>query len=347
MHLVQSFLAFSLCLIILDAQYANAVSNSTLTRNEESALESGKSCRCVAFRLDDIQDYFLTNVQVGVINTLEKKNANVTIGIIGNSFGDDLFLVQFLKEKIVRNNNGSNSFHLEVANHGWNHEDFARIDENEQSSLIYQTNEKIVHILGIKPDVFIPPFNALNNYTILALSKNDMHYTSTNATSYPPTILAQYKNEANSTDRTTNLYRVSNFASAAVTGDLNADETEWLGYPHGETLTNITVSIEKLGYAVVTMHPMEFSIRNGIQYKDVIDREQVQELESLIDDIRAAGLRIVTISEIGQFNIGTVPEFTFYVHITLATSIAILILINLSNKGRLFARYSNFSRDRS
>src|SRR3990170_1833599 len=82
------------------------------------------SCRCVAFRLDDIQDYFLNNVQIEIMNTFQKNNKSLTVGIIGNYFGNDTAIVNFLKEKLENNTSS-----LEIANHGWNHEDFTLFDK--------------------------------------------------------------------------------------------------------------------------------------------------------------------------------------------------------------------------
>jgi len=74
------------------------------------------SCQCVAFRLDDIQDYYLNQAQEEIIRTFEKRNESLTIGVIGNFIGDDVVLVAFLKQRIH-----AEGFTMEVANHGWNH----------------------------------------------------------------------------------------------------------------------------------------------------------------------------------------------------------------------------------
>ncbi|MGI0015931.1 MAG: hypothetical protein ACREBU_21130, partial [Nitrososphaera sp.] len=40
--------------------------------------------RCIAFRLDDIQDFYLTKSQMEIIRTFENRNTSLTIGVIGN-----------------------------------------------------------------------------------------------------------------------------------------------------------------------------------------------------------------------------------------------------------------------
>lgn len=72
-------------------------------------------CGCVAFRLDDIQDYFLREAQMEVINVFDRKDASLTVGVIGNYFGGDAALVHFVRDKAANNPS------FEVANHGLNH----------------------------------------------------------------------------------------------------------------------------------------------------------------------------------------------------------------------------------
>lgn len=291
------------------------------------------SCNCVAFRLDDIQDNFLTNAQMKVINTFEQKNASLTVGVIGNYFGNDLAMVLFLKERIASNNNGSG---IEVANHGWNHEDFRRFSKEEQSALMQQTNRKINEILNVEPIVFIPPYNNLNNNTIAALQENGFQYISGNTTSYPPSLLQAYGNSSSSEINGTAVPKsdtIFHFPSSAHTGDLNGDNTEWLGYSHDRTFAAINASLNELGYAVVTLHPQEFSLRNGTVYQNEIDDTQIRELELLIDDIRAAGFKIVTISQINEGYGSAIPEFPAYsIYAILAVSIVIAVWLSANRK---------------
>src|SRR6185503_9544092 len=128
------------------------------------------SCNCVAFRLDDIQDYYLNQAQMQVIETFEERNASLTVGVIGNYIGNDLVLVNFLKEKIE-----SKNFSLDVANHGWNHEDFALLSMQVQSALLSKSNDQIRNILGVQPSVFIAPFNRMDEDTLVAMAENGLN----------------------------------------------------------------------------------------------------------------------------------------------------------------------------
>ena len=66
-----------------------------------------------------------------LINIFQKQNASMTIGIIRNYFGKDIPLTKFIKQRIK--NNINNNATLEIANHGWDHEDFTKVSKQEQS----------------------------------------------------------------------------------------------------------------------------------------------------------------------------------------------------------------------
>jgi len=289
------------------------------------------SCNCIAFRFDDVQDYFLNRPQMEVINTFEEKNASLTVGIIGNHFGDDAAMRQFIQEKTAVPGK-SDGFSVEVANHGWKHEDFTLFTKDEQSALIRQTDEKIMETLGVKPVVFVAPYNRVNADTIAALAQNGFTHLSTNTTSSYPASVLQLPDEDDSnatvTDGTDSESHIIHFPSSANTGDLNDDDTEWLGKTHDETFSEITESMSKLGYAVVTMHPMEFASRSGTAYLNEADDAQIRELELLIDKIRDSGLRIVTISQIDSGFVA-IPEFSSYsIFAILAASVVMTIWLS-------------------
>lgn len=237
------------------------------------------SCNCVSFRLDDIQDYYLNKAQMEIINTFQKNNASLTVGIIGNYFGNDTVLVDFLKEKLEHDTT------LEIANHGWNHEDFTSFTKEEQSQLIKKTNEKTSKVLGVTPRGFIAPFNMINDDTLNALYENNLRYVSANVTQDIPPY--EIKNKS--------FYHLP---ASAFTGDLNSDNTYWLGSSHKETFAQIQSSLIKHGFAVVTLHPQEYSKRHGLNFSNEIDEIQIRELELLVNEINNSGFEIVTMNEI-------------------------------------------------
>ena len=277
----------------------------------------------MAFRLDDIQDYYLNQPQMQVIETFEERNASLTVGVIGNYIGEDAALVNFLKEKL-----GSKKFSLDVANHGWNHEDFTVSSMQEQSDLLSKSNEQIRNALGVQPSVFIAPFNRMNEDTLVAMAENGLHTVSANVTENHPPFVRNVTGPAG-------VEAIYHFPAAAKTGDLNADDTEWLGSSHVATMQEINDSIDKFGYAVVTMHPQEYSVREGTSFQNIVDTGQLEELELLLDSVDSEGYKIVTISELP--NHATVPEFSSYLLMAVAISIALSCMCGLP--GRLGASF--------
>jgi peptidoglycan/xylan/chitin deacetylase (PgdA/CDA1 family) len=236
------------------------------------------SCNCVAFRLDDIQDYWLNDVQIEVMEIFDKKNLPLTIGIIGNQFGEDPKIFSYVNQSTSKNL-------FEIANHGWNHENFTEFDLQIQTLLIKQTNNKLEQMFGIRPSVFIPPYNEFNNDTIYAMKKNHItHFSSSTTLSVPPFPLTNSQ-----------LYH---FPEAAHTGKLSPSSTLFVPVNHKQTLSQIQQSISDYGFAVVMMHPQDFSyIENG-DHSNHINWNQIRELELLLKGIQIQGLHIVLISKI-------------------------------------------------
>lgn len=274
----------------------------------------------MAFRLDDIQDYYLNQAQMQIIETFEQRNASLTVGVIGNYIGDDRVLVEFLKEKI-----GSKYFSLDVANHGWNHEDFTLFSKEEQSELLSKSNEQIQIELGVQPAVFIAPFNRMNDETLAAMVNNGLQTVTANLTESRSPFVRNVTGPAG-------VAAVYHFPATAKTGDLNADDTEWIGSNHEATMLEIYDSMGKFGYALVMMHPQEFSAREGINFQNVVDEGQLDELDLLLDSVDAKGYRIVTVSELP--NHALVPEFSSYLLMAAAIPIAISLTYRIAGKRR-------------
>ena len=248
-----------------------------------SAYASNDSCGCVAFRLDDVQDYWLDDVQSKVIDTFVQSNVSLTIGIVGNEFGHDSKLVNHIKSIV------DSKFDIEIANHGWNHEDFTKFPKNKQSSLMKLTNDKIKDLFGLTPSVFIPPYEMINNDTVIAFYENNFQYLSSNIEVDQPTHL--------------NKNNISlHIPATAYTGYLN-NATSWIGENHKQTLTGILESIQKYGYAVVEMHPQEYTVRRELNYSNLSNETQIHELKLLFSDLRNDGIKIVIMSNI-QRDIG-------------------------------------------
>ena len=260
-------------------QVADFFKQDVIIKPDDSQTEF-QSCNCVAFRFVTLQDYWLDDVQIEVIDTFIRKDVSVTTGIIGNLFGYDAKLVDAIKNFLEKNEKS-----IEIANNGWDYEDFTSFTKEEQSSLIKQSNDQISSVLGKAPTVFIPPLEKFNDGTISALIENDIKYISSSIQKDPPP------------------YRLSgaefyHFPEGATVGKFDRSLGIIKGTNHEETLAEVQINLEKYGFAVVTMQPQEFSIVEKNTYTNQVNQQQIQELELLIDKIKAQGLKIVSISEI-------------------------------------------------
>jgi peptidoglycan/xylan/chitin deacetylase (PgdA/CDA1 family) len=259
------------------------------------------SCQCVAFRLDDVQNYWIDNPQLSILKLFHEKNASLTIGIIGGSFGDDPKLVNFIKNNIHNKNS-----EIEIANHGWLHENFTHFNKHDQIQLMFKTNTKINRIFGVTPTIFIPPYEKFNNNTIVAMKENHLKFLSSNV------------------DDDSNSYLVENHGithipGTAQTGTLTNHDTVWLHKGHTHTFVKIMQGIRNYGYASVVIHPQEYSLRNGLDYYNEVDKSQIKELAYLIDEVKKSGLKIVLLGKIPSLmnETSTSPQwldniFTYY-----------------------------------
>ena len=256
--------------------------NETALKSTATGSQNIASCNCVAFRLDNVQDYWLNNVQMGIIDLFQKKKADLTIGIIGNPFGVDTKITNAVREKLKNSNP-----YIEVANNGWKFEDFTLYDKEGQVALLKESNEKISKVLGVTPQVFIPPYGKFNNLTVESLRETKFTHMSADATSdagpYPLYNLT--------------LYRFPITAHSGYTSTINNTLSM---ITHDETFAVIQKSLASYGFAVVEVNFPDYAMRNETGTENQIDLQQLNELDSLIDKIKENNLKIVTIGKINQ-----------------------------------------------
>jgi peptidoglycan/xylan/chitin deacetylase (PgdA/CDA1 family) len=292
------------------------------------------SCKCVAFRFDNLQDYWLNNVQINVIDSFQKKNAPLTVGIISKAFGDDQKLVSFVKDKVVKNNPK-----IEIANNGWEFEDFTIHSKAEQSELIKKANEKISSVLGMKPTLFVPPYSKVNSDTFAAVRENNMKYVSAYVTTDP----APYSLSG------AILYR---FPATVSTGYSSSGNGTLQKITNDQTVLAIQKSIDSYGFAVTRINFQDFAFNNMSKLENQVDLQQISDLESLIDDIQNKGWKIVTIGDIkldktlatlsipewiknnaGWWADGKISDSEFIIGIQYMIKSKIIIIQNLPNPG--------------
>lgn len=239
------------------------------------------NCNCVAFRLDDVQDYFLAPAQIAVIKAFEKKQVPLTVGVMGSSIGGDPALVSAMRSALAGGNN------LEIASHSWNNRVLTQMSKADQEKLIKDTNEKIESVFGITPTTFIPPENLFNDDTVSVLRTNGFTHLSSSVTVRDPPKFIK-----------TDFYQ---FPSLPTTSVLDTATGMWVPVPSDEILTKIRESIFDYGYAVVTMHPHEFSLyEHG--YVNKVNSTQIGQLELLIEKIKSDNMKILPVGLIQNYD---------------------------------------------
>jgi len=241
-------------------------------------------CKCVAFTLDGVQDYFLTNVQMDILKTFNQKGANLTIGVIGNDFGTDANITTFIQNQTQNSNNKSI---IEVANNGWKGEDYSTLSESEQLDLINRTQARINYLLKTQPLTFIAPYGNLNNETMSALSTAGLQYASGYWDSSDVPI------KLNGSD----LYVIPPSIS---TGVLNTNNDLYEPVSSNELIEGIEQNITDNGVSVVSMQPLEFAEQNQTGYINHTNQDAIGNLATLLDELGKMNVTTVTISELSH-----------------------------------------------
>jgi peptidoglycan/xylan/chitin deacetylase (PgdA/CDA1 family) len=251
---------------------------------------SNQTCQCIAFRLDDIQDYYLNHVQTEIIRAFQDSGTSLTIGLIGNSFGNDSALLFFINQTLHK----GGASNLEIANHGWTHENFTSYSTDAQYQLMLKTNDKAHKLLNIIVRGFIAPYNELNYGTILAAEKNQMNYVSSDLSSYDPIV---GKNNV-TTDSFQNMVYLPETLSV---GGLNTTENTWELRSNLDIVNEIQDSLNRFGMAVITLHPMNYAIKYGPDFQNRINGSRINELEILLKEISEKGWKIGTLEDMANF----------------------------------------------
>ena len=132
--------------------------------------------------VDDIQDYYLTEPAKAIMDTFKLYNFSLTLGIVGNHFGSDASIFDYVYNNLVYNP----EWELEVASHGFNHEDFSTLTYSQQYIAMNASLAAIRSKLPIGPiRSFAPPYNNLNYDTIsIAQSLGITHISAQVGTDY-------------------------------------------------------------------------------------------------------------------------------------------------------------------
>jgi peptidoglycan/xylan/chitin deacetylase (PgdA/CDA1 family) len=236
-------------------------------------------CNCVVFRIDDIQDWWIHDVQAVVLNTFITNDTMLTPGMIMNSYGSDPGVVDKVQE-------GKDAGLFELALHGWNHVDYATLSLKDQEQTLAEANAKLQTIHGEKSNIFIPPYDSLNRDTPTAMKDYGLGILSAH-------LFAD------------NGFLPQTFPPADPSGIISIPYTVLYvegSQPPGQNhktlsqlLSEVNDSIANRGWAVVLLHPQDFAKwdGNGVA-QNIVDADQMSTLVNLISQLNADGRTITS-----------------------------------------------------
>ena len=259
----------------------------TTAVRSEAALAG--ACNCVIFRLDDIQDWWLNTVQPAVMDQFIAKNANLSIGAVMNYIGSDPTVVNKVRQ-------GHSTGLFELVSHGWNHVDYAQLDFQTQKTTLQNSSDKMQTLWGRGTKIFIPPYNSYDNDTLQATKDIGMKIISSEFDLEIVPTSQIYK--AVSGSDITDSYGIYHLPQEV--GFYNYD----FDPPHKNKLSTIESAINSAintyGYAVVTLHPQDFSVKDANnQPTNQVNQSEITDLNTLIDWVRITqSYRIKTYSAV-------------------------------------------------
>lgn len=126
--------------------------------------------RNVIIRVDDIQSYFLKDVQIRMVEDAIKMNKTLSLSVIPYKLTDDKDMIKFLED---------NKCKVEIGLHGYNNEEmeFANLSYKEASKKI-EEGLKVLNKIDADIIAFIPPNNEYSEETEMAIYEHGMRVIS-------------------------------------------------------------------------------------------------------------------------------------------------------------------------
>ncbi|MFQ5441033.1 MAG: immunoglobulin-like domain-containing protein, partial [Nitrosopumilaceae archaeon] len=267
-------------------KYVNKESSGVASFSVEANLLNG--CNCVVFRLDDVQDWWLSDVQVAVMDQFVQKNQYLSAGPIVGLFGADANVV----DKTIA---GYNSGLFEIFVHGWDHVDYTTLNLATQTSTLQDSQNKLQLLFGSPSTVFVPPFNTFDANTLTALETTGLNIISSAEwwDTYPYFVA----------DGTSDIVDSQGIYHLPETIGF----TDWVDgspvrVPNSQILSFIDSSVTSKGYAVVTLHSQEFAQKQGGVEINAADQALLDDLNFVIDEVLAKNYQIQTFNQVVEFN---------------------------------------------
>jgi peptidoglycan/xylan/chitin deacetylase (PgdA/CDA1 family) len=256
-----------------------------LYNSTSRAAYAASSCNCVVFRIDDIQDSWINNVQVAVMDKFISHNQKATLGEIMNYFGSDSLVVDKTKQ-------GGNLGLFEYALHGWNHDDYTTLSLSQQQSDLQKANDKMQTIYGKKSNIFITPYNVFNSNTLTAMKNLNLKIISAD-------LFASYYDSHPSTPLVTSpdangIYHAPEItAFSEWTNDQNVQKSA------SQILSDIDSSISSRGWVVVTVHPQDFSnYSSSGEALNSVNSNSISRIDTVLNGISSRGYSVKSFDEL-------------------------------------------------
>jgi Polysaccharide deacetylase len=272
-------------------------------------VDNNTSCNCVVFRLDDLQDYWINDTQILLMDSFIDRGLNLTAGLIMHNIGNDSSIIKKVSE-------GYKKGLFELGLHGWEHVNYTRLSEDEQRISLLNANEKMQRLFGNKSDVFIPPYNEFNNGTIKAMMKVNLKvlssslYEEENLNQGKDIFIDKGNNNYASTSSPTipNVNDIEQARSPIVYHLPETNEFEryqnhtWIKIPVDKILRDTFESIDNYGYAVISLQPQSFIKTDNAGRPNFtmheIDAHDLEDLSLIIDTLLNNKVKIVSFSDI-------------------------------------------------
>jgi peptidoglycan/xylan/chitin deacetylase (PgdA/CDA1 family) len=212
-----------------------------------------------------------------------------------------------LMEKILE---GKDKGLFELALHGYDHLNYRRLSPQEQLDQLSNANQRMHDLFGKPSDVFIPPYDVFNNYTVDAMTKLGIRILSAGDFAYHIKFgTSQYqifyvsdvsdgKDNNSSKDNNNHLIHIPR------TTGFEAFEGGKAGkLPIAQILNDTNQSVLKFGYSVIVMHPTSFLVMQNGKYTETVDQKEINNLKTLIESIKSKNIHIVSFSKLAGINL--------------------------------------------
>jgi peptidoglycan/xylan/chitin deacetylase (PgdA/CDA1 family) len=244
------------------------------------------SSKYVVFRLDDV-GFDAKDGQIAVMDLFLKRSQRVSLGLVMNHIEKDRSLLERIQF-------GFQKGLFELALHGWDHVDYSTLDEKKQEILLRKAYEKMDNLFGMPSKVFIPPYDSFNGSTLQAMNSTGIKIISS-ALSYEieKHVFTTFMKSPTSCEANL-IYHVPEMSSFE----------RWdkhyrpIRIPIKSILRNIYSNIYQYGYAVITLHPVTFVKWQNGKSSDIVDKDQITDLGTIIDSIKSKNITITSFSKI-------------------------------------------------